>query len=284
MPESGSDPNHYQLRCMDIWNGNRAVESHVSTPGLDIFVCSHPYQGQGSGGDVHYLSLCAGGVATRLILADVSGHGSAVAETSQTLRGLMRRCMNHKSQTRLVRELNREFSQLTQAGRFATAVVATYLNSGKCIKICNAGHPRPLLYRQASRGWSFLGGDLECAEGIFNLPLGIYEETAYQQYQVTLGEGDVLVFYTDAVTEAPGQDDALLGEDGLIRLVTDINPGDARTVGQTLLDRLFQFAARTPLDDDITLMVVRYSRSQHRTPGMLERINGYAKVAGLKSI
>lgn len=284
MSESGSDPNHYQLRCMDIWSGNRAVESHVSTPGLDVFVCSQPYLGQGTGGDVHYLSLCAGGVATRLILADVSGHGSAVAETSHALRGLMRRFMNHKSQTRLVRELNREFSQLTEAGRFATAVVATYLSNGNSIKICNAGHPRPLCYRRATQSWSFLGGDLENADGIFNLPLGIYEQTAYQQFNLVLAEGDVLVFYTDAVTEAPGPDDTLLGEDGLLRLVHGINLDDTRRIGQTLLSRLFEFATRTPLEDDITLMVLRYSRDQHRTPGVLERINGYAKVVGLKPV
>src|SRR5258707_11062518 len=120
--------NHFVLRCMDIWSGNRSVENQASTPGMEIFVYSQPYRGQSRGGAVHYVSLCAGGVATRLILADVSGHGAAVAGTSQDLRALMRRFMNSKSQARLVRDLNREFTQLAQAGRFATAIVGTYLS------------------------------------------------------------------------------------------------------------------------------------------------------------
>lgn len=92
---------------MDIWSGNRSVENEVSTPGMDLYVYSQPYRGESRGGDVHYVSLCAGGVVTRLMLADVSGHGEAIAGTSQALRSLMRRHMNAKSQTRLVGELNR---------------------------------------------------------------------------------------------------------------------------------------------------------------------------------
>ncbi len=146
---------------MDLWSGNRSVENETSTPGLEIFVWSEPYRGQSTGGDVHYVSLCAGGVITRLILEDVSGHGTAVAETSQTLRSLMRRFMNAKRQEHLVRDLNREFSLLAQAGRFATAIVATYLSHRHRFTICNAlGHPRPLWYRRESDSWSYVNEEL----------------------------------------------------------------------------------------------------------------------------
>ena len=138
---------------MDLWSGNRSVENEVSTPGLEIFVFSEPYQGESTGGDIHYVSLCVGGVVTRLILADVSGHGSVVAETAVNLRSLMRRFMNAKTQHSLVHDLNREFTRLEQAGRFATAIVATYLSQRKRFTICNAGHPRPLWYRRTSNSW-----------------------------------------------------------------------------------------------------------------------------------
>lgn len=71
--------DRFVLQCMDIWSGNRSVENEVSTPGMDIFVYSQPCRGESRGGDVHYVSLCAGGVVTRLILADVSGHGERPA-------------------------------------------------------------------------------------------------------------------------------------------------------------------------------------------------------------
>ena len=90
---------------------------------------------------MHYVSLCGGGVTTRLILADVSGHGASVADLAQSLRNLMRRNINHKNQTKLVQKLNRQFAELATLSRFATAVVATYLTKGDKLTICNAGHP-----------------------------------------------------------------------------------------------------------------------------------------------
>ncbi|MCA1686587.1 MAG: hypothetical protein LC745_11560, partial [Planctomycetia bacterium] len=83
-------PDGRSMHCMEIRGGSQAVEEAVTTPGIDAWVFSHPHEGADSGGDVHYLSLCGGGVITRLILADVSGHGAAVAEISKSLRALMR--------------------------------------------------------------------------------------------------------------------------------------------------------------------------------------------------
>ena len=75
----------HAMHCMEIWGGNQAVESAVSTPGLDVWVYSRPFQGAVHGGDVHYVSLCGGGIVTRMIVADVSGHGESVAEFSGML-------------------------------------------------------------------------------------------------------------------------------------------------------------------------------------------------------
>ena len=62
------------LQCMDVWSGNHSVEHETATPGLELFVYSEPYDGAQGGGDVHYVSRCAGGTVTRLVVADVSGH------------------------------------------------------------------------------------------------------------------------------------------------------------------------------------------------------------------
>src|SRR6188472_3260896 len=113
-----AEPQPQVLQCMDIWSGNESVENSASTPGVDLFVFSEPYHGERRGGDVHYVSLCVGGVVTRMLLADVAGHGEAVASVSQMLRSLIQRFMNSKSQARLVHDLNRQFTRLAHAGRF----------------------------------------------------------------------------------------------------------------------------------------------------------------------
>ena len=82
--EHASDPQN--LHCMEIWGGIEPVESAVKTPGLDLWVYSRPFEGDEQGGDVHFVTLCGGGVITRIVVADVSGHGSTVAEFSSTLR------------------------------------------------------------------------------------------------------------------------------------------------------------------------------------------------------
>lgn len=274
----------YALQCMDIWSGNQAVESDVSTPVFDIAVYSRPHHGDITGGDVHYVSLCAGGVVTRLIVADVAGHGAAVASTSQTLRALMRRFMNSKSQTGLVKALNREFTALTKAGRFATAIIATYLRTSDRLTICNAGHPRPLWYQQQTRKWTFISGDLVEEGHAANLPLGIDSSMAYQQLSLKLQDGDLLVFYTDALTEARGTDDQLLGEKGLLRFAQETPTGQSRDFSRGLLERVREYTGNRPADDDVTILVMRYAAGRAWSPGLVEKLNAYAKLIGLKSV
>ena len=200
--ESPSDAVHGNLGRQP---GGRECGLH---PGLDVWVCSQPYRGEARGGDVHYVSLCGGGVITRMIVADVSGHGEAVSEFSGSLRTLVRNNINRKSQTRLVARLNQQFSALAQLRRFATAVVATYLADRDRLSLCNAGHPRPFWYHAATREWEVLtskpGGPAipSGIGGAANLPLGLDDETPYDQIDVVLGRGDLIVIYTDALSEA----------------------------------------------------------------------------------
>src|SRR6516164_8541862 len=111
------------LQCMEIWGGFEPMERSVSTPGLDLWVFSQPFQGDEQGGDVYYVTLCGGGLITRIAVADISGHGASVAEFSSSLRTLLRKNINQKSQKRLVERLNRQFGELVGMGRFATALV-----------------------------------------------------------------------------------------------------------------------------------------------------------------
>lgn len=172
-------PDGRSMHCMEIRGGSQAVEESVATPGIDAWVFSEPFEGASGDGDVHYVSLCGGGVITRLILADVSGHGADVAEVSVALRALMRKNINTKSQTRLVQALNRQFGALAQLSRFATAVVATYLATRRRLTVCNAGHPRPLWRRAATGQWALLDQDVG---NLGNLPLGLDEESPYKAY------------------------------------------------------------------------------------------------------
>lgn len=278
-----SDSVHV-LQCMDIWSGNQSIESSASTPGLEIFVSSRPYHGERRGGDVHFVSLCAGGVVTRLMLADIAGHGAVVASAARMLRSLMRRFINSKSQARLIHDLNREFTRLSEDGRFATAIVATYLSHRNRFTLCNAGHPRPLWYRSKFGLWSYINDDIVETGSAFNLPLGFDASAAYQQVGLTIVDGDILIFYTDALTEARNIDGKLLGENDLLQIVAGLPTADVRALGRGVLEGVHEYSAGQPLDDDVTIFVLRFSARRRRLPGLRERLKGYAKMLGLKRV
>ena len=163
--------------------------------GLDAWVYSKPFDQAVGGGDVYYASSCATGRINRLLLADVAGHGSAVAETAVSLRGLMRRYVNYLDQTEFVRSMNRQFAMMSDAGTFATAVVTTFFAPTGRLSICNAGHPHPLWYRAREDKWTVLI-DSDDRRPAGNIPLGILDLADYEQFDVEMEPGDLLVCYT----------------------------------------------------------------------------------------
>src|SRR5579863_10206182 len=196
-----------QMQCMEVWGGSQLANRQVEMGGLEAFVYSKPYDGASRGGDVYYASSCATGRISRLLLADVSGHGQTVASMAADLRALMRRFVNCLDQAQFVRSLNRQFAGMSTRGNFATAVVMTYFAPTKRLCLCNAGHPRPLVHRAGEEGWKFLesshshqSADKPAEDdGPRNLPLGILDIAEYDQMDVELREGDVMVCYTDAL-------------------------------------------------------------------------------------
>src|SRR6476646_2282455 len=171
-----SDPTTQHMQCMEVWGGSQLTTRGVEFGGLDAWVYSKPYGNAQHGGDVYYASSCATGRISRLLLADVSGHGHSVAATAADLRTLMRRFVNRLDQTEFVRLLNQQFTVLSRVGVFATAIVATFFEPSRRLTVCNAGHPRPLVYRAVLRQWDFLGHDGSsdrCTPS--NIPLGLIE-------------------------------------------------------------------------------------------------------------
>ena len=275
----------HTMQCMEIWGGNKAVRNAIATPGLDIWVYSEPYQADVHGGDVHYVTLCGGGIITRLIVADVSGHGESVAEFSHALRRLMRRNINSKSQKRLVHALNRQFTELAQLRRFATAVVATYLATTDRLSVCNAAHPRPLIYRAAGARWSILTHEAgDPADRAMNLPLGVDEESTYDQFSVHLDPGDFVIFYTDALTEAMAPSGQMLGEEGLLAIVRSLEISQPEHLGPALLEGIHRYRDGGLADDDVTILVLHHNGGPPKRLSVGEKLDVYAKVFGLKRV
>jgi hypothetical protein len=254
-----------QMSCMEVWGGSQLTTRGVEMGGLDAWVYSKPYGDAQRGGDVYYASSCATGRITRLLLADVAGHGNAVASTAANLRTLMRRFVNRLDQTEFVRVLNQQFTELSESGTFATAVVATFFAPTQRMIVCNAGHPRPLLYRDAAQEWSLLGAD-PLAQDVTdrNMPLGILDMTEYEQFDVELRSGDCVLTYTDALIESRDADGEMLGEAGLLRIVRHIGDVELQMMTRSLLREIKDRYPENLTEDDVTVLLVRANGQKPR--------------------
>jgi sigma-B regulation protein RsbU (phosphoserine phosphatase) len=268
------------MQCMEVWGGSQLTARGVELGGLDTWVYSKPYGQSEYGGDVYYASSCATGRISRLLLADVSGHGISVAATAAELRTLMRRFVNRLDQMEFVRLLNQQFAALSRNGSFATAIVTTFFAPSRRLTVCNAGHPRPLLYRSAQRQWDLLGHlETPAPSAPSNLPLGILHGSKYEQLDVELDAGDCLVSYTDALIESRDADGEMLGEDGLLRLMRLLPDVEPEELIETLLAEIARRYPENLSEDDVTVMVMRANGSEaHYSLG--EKLGAVARFAG----
>ncbi len=250
-------PSSQHMTCMEVWGGSQLASRGVEMGGLDAWVYSKPFGDAQRGGDVYYASSCATGRITRLLLADVAGHGISVASTAANLRTLMRRFVNRLDQTEFVRSLNQQFTALSEVGTFATAVVATFFAPTRRMIVCNAGHPRPLLYQSAKKEWTLLGDEAQNDGATNNMPLGILDMTEYVQFDVQLENGDCVLTYTDALIESRDADGEMLGEAGLLRIVRLVGDVEPHLLTKALLREITDRHPDNLTEDDVTVLLVR---------------------------
>ncbi len=177
-----------------------------------------------------------------LVLADVSGKGTAAALLMSATRGMLRSlaeacCTPAEVMTKLNRLLVEDFP----AGRFVTMVFAVLDPQKRTITFANAGHLRPLLITpEVSR---FLDSEK-------GLPLGLgFGE--FSETEVAFPVGSRIVFYSDGITEAEHGDE----EYGLQRLQSHMEREDASA--QSLLGDVRSFANSNGLSDDATLILIK---------------------------
>lgn len=263
---------------MEVWSLAELTRQATAFSDLEAWVYSRPYAGADAGGDVVYASTCATGRITRLMVADVAGHGAVVASAAADLQRLMRRFVNYLDQTELVRRLNRQFGDLGGRASFATALVATYFAPTRRLTLSNAGHPRPLHYRADLGEWRLLGiRDAAPARGPRNVPLGLLALADYDLADVELHDGDVILAYTDALVEAADASGAPLGEAGVLEIVRGLG-----TVPPSRLIDAVVAALQTRLPggldaDDATLVCLR-ATPRHVRHGLMDRVRAFGRL------
>jgi len=245
----------YSLACMELRGGNEAGAYSAELPGLAAWVSCRPL-GASGGGDLYYLSACSKGVIARVALADVAGHGEVVSSTAVWLRDALREHVDHWDQSTLIRRLNESILKGAPHSRFATAFLASFYRESGELLFTNAGHLPPLWFRAATKEWNLLVDSTPYSKEIMDLPLGMIAGTSYSQTAVQLEWGDLLLLYTDGISESCDESGEQLGLERLLSLAQYLPVESAAAAGRALVAAIERFRGSVPPADDETVLAL----------------------------
>jgi serine phosphatase RsbU (regulator of sigma subunit) len=253
--------------CSEVWGGNRKIFRVVQLSGVTAWVASLPlHEGEG-GGDLHYMSVCDRDLISGVALADVSGHGRVVSTMAETLQRLMRENINVWDQSDFMRGLN-DTLLLSSQHKYATAIVLSIHRITGALAFSNAGHLPPLWYHARQQTWGWLKDDDDpLAKKVSGLPIGLIPGTDYRQTVVTLEPSDLLVLYTDGVTEAENYAGESLDREQLLKWAREAPIDSPEALGRALLKRLESFQGRCRNDDETLIVLQREEASLVASPG-----------------
>ena len=201
------------------------------------------------GGD--YYDFFEKGDELGLLVADASGHSVSSALIGMGFRSSFR----HNLELGLdldgifARVNDAIYQELRLTGSFLSAFYCRFSNRHSTLRYVNAGHPRPFLYHQRTGFCT----ELEDA-GIL---LGIFDGSRYQVGNVELEPGDVLVCYTDGITEAENQRREQFGRERLEQAVRRYAGKSAKQIYHCLLKDMYLFQDKQFNNDDVTLGIVK---------------------------
>jgi sigma-B regulation protein RsbU (phosphoserine phosphatase) len=218
-----------------------------NVPGIDVAFSTRP--AKTVGGDYYDAFLRAGDGPLLLAVADVSGKSVPAAMMMATFQATLRALANStNSLSELVAGLNLQVCTHSQNGRFTTAFIAE-LNpaTGQLAFLC-AGHNPPIL-RRANGAIERLKSD--------NIPLGIELGEKYATGHTHLEPQDLLIIYTDGITEARDEDSSAFGDARLLAIAQNTNAERSAMTLSNIMRNLDDFVGAAPQHDDITCMVIR---------------------------
>jgi sigma-B regulation protein RsbU (phosphoserine phosphatase) len=216
-------------------------------PGIDVAFATRP--AKTIGGDYYDAFRRATDGPLLIAVADVSGKSVPAAMLMATFQASLRALASAKgSLSDLVAGLNRQVCANSQAGRFTTAFLAELDPATGDLNYLCAGHNPPVLKRQ--------DGSFERLKSD-NIPLGIELKEDYKTGFTRLEPHDLLVIYTDGVTEARNEDRKEFGEARLLSIIHTAGEERSALTLSNIMRNLDEFVGAAPQHDDITCMIVR---------------------------
>jgi serine phosphatase RsbU (regulator of sigma subunit) len=198
------------------------------------------------GGDLFdYVTRTDGGLA--FAVADVAGKGTSAALLTAVLQGLFAaEAETADGPADVVTRINKGLCRRAVASRFVTAFYGLLGRDG-VLRYCNAGHNPPFLIRHGGIDRLESGGTV----------LGLFEAGSYQTGEERVGVDDLVVLFSDGVTEAENVEGEQFGDERLASCLADVRGRPAKEVLDAVQRGLAAFCGTSAASDDVTVMVVK---------------------------
>ena len=185
-----------------------------------------------------------------VIIGDIAGKGAGAAiMMSLLLAGFRAYKKTHFTVCETVARLNNLLEESISASRYATFFYGIISLKENIITSTNAGHNPPIILHK--------NGEVETLN-TGGIVLGYLANETYRQEEMNFNEGDLIVFYTDGITEAMNDNSEEFGEDRLLNTIKKNQSKSSYEIRKTILQELKLFTGYSEPDDDATLVVVRY--------------------------
>lgn len=189
-----------------------------------------------------------------LVIGDVSGKGVPAALFMAVTRTMTKtRAADDRSPASIITRVKDELSADNSESMFVTMFLGIFnIRSGE-FKYTNAGHNPPYIKRAS--------GEIETIKQLHGPIAGAVEGIAYKQDQLLLHQGDLLLMFTDGVSEAMDVDSNLYGDQRIIEFLTDMDGDEPSNAVAGLAKSVEQYAGDVPQFDDITILALRCNRA-----------------------
>jgi sigma-B regulation protein RsbU (phosphoserine phosphatase) len=230
-----------QVQRLFLPSGKPAID------GLEIAGMMLPLRGVG--GDYYdYIPIDAHTI--QVVIADVAGKGiPAALLMAATAAGLRLEANHGRNMLQQVERLNAQIGAVSDADRYVTLLVAEIDTKKRIMHYVNCGHNPALLFR--AKTGTLTRMDSSCP------PIGLSPDEICQLGSAELTAGDVLVFYTDGVTEAENQFGEEFGMERLSAVVRDGSSLTAEELAANILNGAANFCGEVGFHDDVTIVVVK---------------------------
>jgi sigma-B regulation protein RsbU (phosphoserine phosphatase) len=185
-------------------------------------------------------------------IADISGKGIPAAILMSNVHAALRALYDAGLPAgELCSQLNRHLHRVTEGTKFATAFYAEWSEQDRCLTYVNAGHPAPILLGTSSGQLLQTGGP----------PLGVFPDTEFQVGRLLLQRGDMMVLYSDGITDAGENSEREFGQARLEATVKEHCAAPLDEIRQHILTAVRDWAGHE-VEDDMTLLLVRAAGPQ----------------------